>query len=87
MFTVHFWPAMLTGTAVNLAGRVYILQKLTLVLDYTGILEAGAVFHPGDVATKDAGSTSMQTTNEYISPSDIITVLDAHHSRSRSCLA
>jgi hypothetical protein len=68
-----------TGTAVNLGGWVYVLQKLTLILDYASILEAGAVFHPGDVMTKQAGSTSVQTTNEYISPSDIIAVLDARH--------
>jgi hypothetical protein len=39
---------------------------LTLILDCTGILEAGAVFHSGDVAAEHAGSASVKAANENI---------------------
>src|SRR5262249_17076900 len=58
---------------------INVLQKLALILDYAGIFEAGAVFHPGDVATKQAGSASVQTANKHIPAFAMIALLIATH--------
>jgi hypothetical protein len=66
-------------TAVGHGRGINVLQKLALILVYASILEAGAVFHPRDVATKQAGPASVKTANKHISASDMIAVLDARH--------
>jgi hypothetical protein len=60
---------------------------LTFILDYASILEAGAVFHPGDVATKQAGSASVQTANKHIPASGMIALLNVPHSCCRDLYA
>jgi hypothetical protein len=45
---------------------VNILEELPFIHKYAGILEAGAVFQPPNIAAEEAGSASLQTAHEDI---------------------
>jgi hypothetical protein len=74
-------------TAIGHGRGINVLQKLALILDYAGIFEASAVFHPGDVATKQAGSASVETANKHIPALGMIALLNVPHSCCRDLYA
>src|SRR5437762_11659491 len=66
-------------TTIFPVGRVNILEVLPLILEHACILEARAVFQSCNIASKHAGSASMQTAHEYIL---VVTRIVVWHNRS-----
>lgn len=54
------------SASIDPGDGIYILQKLSLIHQYAGVFETGAVLQPGNIATDQAGATSCQTADKHI---------------------